>query len=89
MKRSTFDTALSFLLGFAWALLFIGAWLVFKITALFGLPIAFFATVLFIFWTLICILLLEGLNLCKERNERLAQQTELLERIAVLLERAS
>jgi hypothetical protein len=87
MKRGTFDSVLSFLLGFAWALLFIGAWLVFKITALFGLPLAFLATLVFIFWSLFCILLLEGLNLYKERAETLKEQTRLLRRIAGLLEK--
>lgn len=87
MKRSTFDTVLSFLLGFAWALLFVGAWLVFKMTAIFGLPFAFLSTLVFIFWILFCILLLEGLNLYKERVEALKEQTRLLRRIAGLLEK--
>ena len=89
MKRSTFDTVLSFLLGFAWAMLFIGSWLVFKITALFGLPLAFLATLVFMFWSLLCILLLEGLNLYKERAETLKEQTRLLRRIAGLLEKGA
>jgi len=87
MKRGTFDTVLSFLLGFAWAMLFVGSWLVFKITALFGLPLAFLATLVFIFWSLFCILLLEGLNLYKERTEAQKEQTRLLRRIAGLLEK--
>lgn len=87
MKRSTFDTLLSFLMGFAWALLFIGSWLVFKISALFGLPIAFLATVVFIFWTLVCLLLLEGVHLLKERADVQKEQTELLRRIAGLLDK--
>jgi hypothetical protein len=89
MKRGTFDTILSFLLGFAWAMLFIGSWLVFKITALFGLPLAFLATLVFMFWSLLCILLLEGLNLYKERAETLKEQTRLLRRIAGLLEKGA
>lgn len=87
MKRGTFDTLLSFLLGFAWALLFIGGWFVFKITALFGLPLAFLATLVFIFWSLFCILLLEGLNLYKERAEELKKQTRLLETIRDALQK--
>jgi hypothetical protein len=87
MKRGTFDTLLSFLLGFAWALLFIGSWLVFKITALFGLPIAFLATLLFLFWMLVCILLLEGLNIYKERADTLKEQTRLLHRMIGLMEK--
>jgi len=87
MKRSTFDTVLSFLLGFAWALLFIGAWLVFKMTAFFGLPFAFLATLVYIFWILFSILMLEGVNLYKERAEALKEQTRLLRRIAGLLEK--
>jgi len=87
MKRGTFDTVLSFLLGFAWAMLVIGSWLVFKITAFFGLPLAFLATLVFIFWALFGILLLEGLNLYKERVEMQKEQTRLLRRIAGLLEK--
>ncbi len=87
MKRGTFDTLLSFLLGFAWALLFIGSWLVFKITALLGLPIAFLSTLLFLFWMLVCILLLEGLNIYKERADLLKEQTRLLHRIISRLEK--
>jgi len=87
MKRGTFDTILSFLLGFAWALLVVGAWLVFKITALFGFAIAFLSTLVFVFWVLFAILLLEGLNLYKERVEATKEQTRLLRRIAGLLEK--
>jgi hypothetical protein len=87
MKRGTFDTVLSFLLGFAWAMLFIGPWLVFKTAVFFSLPFAFLATLLFIFWSLFCILLLEGLNLYKERSEIQKEQTRLLRRIAGLLEK--
>lgn len=89
MKRGTFDTLLSFLLGFAWALLLIGSWLVFKITALLSLPIAFFATLLFLFGMLVCILLLEGLNIYKERADTLKEQTRLLHRLISILEKNS
>lgn len=87
MKRSTFDTLLSFLLGFAWALLLPGSWLVFNITAIFGFPIALLATILFVFLILCAVLMLEGLNLYKERVENQRRQTELLQRIAELLEK--
>ncbi len=82
MKRSTFETVLSFLLGFAWALLFLGSLLVFKITVYFSVPLAILATLVFIFWALFCILLLEGLHLYKERNELAKEQVRLLKRIA-------
>ncbi len=87
MKRSTFDTILSFLLGFAWALLVLGSFLVFKIASLFGYPVGLLATLIFVFWSLVCILLLEGLNLYKERSEELKEQTRLLRRIVKSLER--
>ena len=89
MKRTTFDTLLSFLLGFAWALLIIGAWLIFKVTAIFGFPIALLLTLLFVFFALFCILLLEGVNLYKERAELQKEQTRLLRRIAELLEKGA
>ncbi|WP_345986394.1 hypothetical protein WCX49_04540 [Sulfurimonas sp. HSL-1656] len=87
MKRSTFDTLLSFLLGFAWALLVLGSWLVFNITAIFGFSIALLATILFVFLVLCAVLMLEGLNLYKDRVENQRRQTELLQRIAELLEK--
>ncbi|WP_345990021.1 hypothetical protein WCX18_04425 [Sulfurimonas sp. HSL1-2] len=87
MKRSTFDTLLSFLLGFAWALLVLGSWLVFNITAIFGFSIALLATILFVFLILCAVLMLEGLNLYKDRVENQRRQTELLQRIAELLEK--
>jgi len=86
MKRSSFDTLLSFLLGFAWALLFIGSWFVFDITLVFGFPAAFLATVLFVFGSLFCILILEGLHLYGERAAEAKEQTRLLRRIAERLE---
>jgi len=87
MKRSTFETLLSFLLGFAWAMLFIGAWFVFQITVLFGFSFAFLATLIYIFFTLFCILLLEGLHLYQERSELIKEQTRLLRRIAGKLDK--
>lgn len=87
MKRSTFDTLLSFLLGFAWALLFIGAWFVFELSTVFGFSFAFLATLIFVFFVLFCILLLEGLHLYKERNEMIKEQTRLLRRIAGKLDK--
>ncbi|UFS63409.1 hypothetical protein LOH54_04585 [Sulfurimonas sp. HSL-3221] len=86
MKRSTFDTLLSFLLGFAWALLLLGSWLLFHITAIFGFSIALLATIVFIFLMFCVILMLEGLNLYKDRVENQREQTRLLQRIAELLE---
>lgn len=87
MKRSTFDTVLSFLLGFAWAMLIIGGLMVFKITSAFGLPFAFLMTMIFVFWVLFCILVLEAINLYKERNEQQQDQIRLLRKIAGLLEK--
>lgn len=87
MKPGTFDTLLSFLLGFAWAMLFIGAWFVFKTTVVFGFAFAFLSTLFFIFFVLFCILLLEGLHLYKERNEMVREQTRLLRRIAEKLDK--
>lgn len=82
MKRSLFDTLLSFLLGFAWGLLFLGSWLVFKITSFFGLPLAFFLTIVFIFLILFAILVLEALYAYKERAEMQKEQLRILQQIS-------
>ena len=88
MKRSTFEMLLSFLVGFAWALLVLGSFFVFKITVYFGFPFALLATLFFIFFSLFCILMLEGLNIYKSHTEALREQTRLLRRIAESLDRA-
>ena len=87
MKRSTFDTLLSFLLGFAWALLLFGGWVLFDFLLFLGFPVAFLLTAVFVFICLLIILMLEGLHLYKERCDNLDEQTRLLRRIAGLLER--
>lgn len=85
MKRPLFDTLLSFLLGFAWGLLVLGSWLTFKIASVFGLQVAFFLTLIFIFFALFAILMLEGLHAYKERGEEIREQTKLLREIRDLL----
>jgi len=89
MKRSTFETLLSFLFGFGWALLLLGSWLVFHITSIFGLPIALFSTIVFVFLILCAVLALETVDLYKERVESHKEQTRLLRRITELLEEAA
>ncbi len=87
MKRGTFDMLLSFLLGFAWALLVLGTAFIFKITIYFGFPFAMLSTLLFIFFCLFCILMLEGVNVYKTHTEELKEQTRLLRRIAKSLDK--
>ena len=81
MKKSSFDSILSFLLGASWAFIIFGAWIVFKTTIIFGLASALFFTMLTIFTGLFMILVLETLSLYKERHAELKKQTQLLEAI--------
>ncbi len=69
MKKSLFETLLSFLLGISWAVLILGSLLSFKIFLDLGVFTAFFATIIFIFTTLFFILVLETMNLFRDAYE--------------------
>ncbi|HIC42880.1 MAG TPA: hypothetical protein EYO73_00870 [Sulfurimonas sp.] len=87
MKKSLFETLLSFLLGISFAFLIIGSALTFKIFLDFGLYSAIFSTIIFIFITLFFILILESMNLYREGYEEKKKQTRLLFEIRELLKK--
>jgi len=87
MKKSLFETILSFLLGISWAFLILGSALTFKTFIDLGLFTSLFATIIFIFVTLFCILLLEMMNLYREGHEEKRKQTKLLFDIRDLLKK--
>ncbi len=86
MSKSLYETILSFLLGISWAFLVLGALLTFDTFIDFGIFTALFSTIIFIFITLFCILLLETLNLYREAHEEKKKQTRLLMDIKSLLQ---
>lgn len=81
MKRSTFDALIGFLQGIFWAFLFIGAWTTFHIASLFGMPIAIISVFVFVFFSLLGLLLLENMRLNRSRMDEMRTQTELLREI--------
>jgi len=85
MKKSLFETVLSFLLGISWAFLLLGSALTFKAFLDLGLFFALFSTIVFIFITLFVILILETMNLYREGHEEKRKQTKLLFDIRELL----
>lgn len=86
MKKSLFETILSFLLGISWAFLILGSMLTFKTFLDLGLFSALFSTIIFVFVTLFFILMLEMMNLYRDNHEEKRKQTKILLEIRELLE---
>lgn len=87
MKKSLFETLLSFLLGISFAFLILGSVLTFKTFLDLGLFAAIFSTIIFIFTTLFFILVLETMNLYREGHEEKRIQTKILLDIRKLLKK--
>ena len=87
MKKTAFETILSFLLGVSWALLVLGTLLTFDSFLDFGFMTAIFASIIFIFMFLFLILILETMNLYRESHEEKRKQTKLLFDIRELLKK--
>lgn len=81
MKKSTFDTLLSFLGGVSWAFVIVGAFLTFKSFFVLGIIPALMFTFIFIFLALFLLLVLESMSMAKDRNDMIAEQNRLLEEI--------
>jgi len=87
MKKSLFETVLSFLLGTSWAVLILGSLLTFKTFLDLGVFTAVFASIIFIFTTLFFILVLETMNVFRDGHEEKRKQTKLLYDIRELLKK--
>jgi large-conductance mechanosensitive channel len=87
VKKSLFETLLSFLLGTSWAVLILGSLLTFKTFLDFGIFASIFSTIIFIFITLFFILVLETMNLYRDGHEEKRKQTKLLYDIRELLKK--
>ncbi len=82
LKQTLAETVISFLLGAAWALVLLGAALLFWSFLPFGLLIAFMAGVVGSLFGLLFVVLLEVASLQFEKYRELKRQRELLEMIA-------
>jgi len=81
MQKDLYEKIIGFLLGASWAIVLLGALIVFKISLLFGLAIALFSTLFYIIVTLFLILGLDAFLVNKERLREAKKQTKLLEKI--------
>ncbi|MDF1874565.1 hypothetical protein JHD48_02325 [Sulfurimonas sp. SAG-AH-194-I05] len=81
MQENKFNRILSFLLGASWAIVFFGALITFKLFAVLGIAIAFFATTTYLFISLFLILGLDAFAVNKQRLNEAKKQTKLLEKI--------
>jgi len=82
MQKDIYERIISFLLGASWGIILFGAYLTFKITFVFGLALAFFSTLFFIFLSLFLVLLLDSFSVNRERLKEAKKQSELLEEIS-------
>jgi len=81
MQKDRFDRIISFLLGASWAIVIFGALITFKSTIFFGLGLALFITILYIFTSLFMILALDAFSINRQRLEESKKQTELLKKL--------
>jgi voltage-gated potassium channel Kch len=81
MQKDIFEKIASFLLGASWAIVLLGALIVFKTFLILGLALSLFLTLLYIFLSLFLVLLLDSFLVNKERLAEAKKQTELLEKI--------
>ena len=85
MRQTLTETLISFLLGAAWALVLLGAALLFWSFLPFGFLIAFMAGIVGSLSGLLFVVLLEVASLQFEKYRELKRQRELLETIAAAL----
>lgn len=82
MQKDIYERIISFLLGASWGIILFGAYLTFKITFVFGIALALFSTLFFIFISLFLVLLLDSFSVNRERLKEAKKQNELLEKIS-------
>ncbi|MEN4045359.1 hypothetical protein [Sulfurimonas sp. NWX367] len=81
MQKDIYEKIISFLLGASWAIVLFGALFTFKIFINFGIVIAIFTTMVYIFISLFLILAIDAFLVNKQRLQEAKKQTELLEEI--------
>ena len=81
MQKDIFDRIISFLLGASWAIVLLGALIIFKTFLVLGLGLSIFITTLYIFISLFMILALDAFSINRQRLIEEKKQTKLLEKI--------
>jgi len=89
LKYSFAESIISFLLGASWALVFLGAGLLFYIFSPFGIIIAIFAGIVGSLLGLCFVVIFELASLQFEKYRELKRQTEMITSIKELLEQKS
>ncbi|WP_456451836.1 hypothetical protein [Hydrogenimonas sp.] len=86
MRRTVAESIVSFLLGAAWAIVLLGAVLLFWSFWPFGIVIAFMAGIVGSLFGLFLVVMLEVATLQFEKHRELKRQTHLLKKIEKALE---
>ncbi|OIP55685.1 MAG: hypothetical protein AUK54_03560 [Helicobacteraceae bacterium CG2_30_36_10] len=81
MQKDIFYRIISFLLGASWAIVLLGALIVFKTFLVLGLGLSIVITIFYIFISLFLILTLDAFSVNKQRLSEAQKQTTLLEKI--------
>ena len=81
MQKDFFDRVLGFLLGVSWAILLIGAILIFQTFLLIGFYFSLFVTSFFLFIMFFIILALDAFAINREKLKELKKHTKLLEEL--------
>lgn len=81
MQKDIYEKIIGFLLGASWGIILFGALLTFKIFINFGVVLAIFSTVIFIFVSLFLVLAIDAFLVNKQRLQEAKKQTELLKKI--------
>jgi len=89
LKHTFAESIISFLLGASWALVFLGAGLLFWSFLPFGIAIAILAGIVGSFLGLFFVVLLELASLQFEKYRELKSQTKMIDSIKELLEQKS
>jgi len=84
MQKDIYAKVISFLQGASWAIVLIGAYLIFKLSISFGLIYSIFFTTLYIIVSLLFILVLDAFSVQKQKLEELKKQTTLLEKLTTI-----
>jgi len=81
MQKDVYSKIIGFLQGASWAVVLVGAYLIFKFSISFGIIFAIFFTILYIIVSLFLILILDALSVHKAKLEEMKKQTQILEKL--------